>query len=279
MKKLLSVIAISVAALAADTAAGQSSSGSVQGVWQAVEVTFPGTSPRTIKIPEPRPNLTIITARHYGRVQVDSEEPRPVPTDIAKSTADELRAVWGPFVGEACTAQTSEGHVITMHPIVAKNPAAMKSGAFTTWSYRRDGNTMRLTATANQNGPVDPVTVTVIRVASKEDASGMVMTRNRPASLLIVLAHPDDEIFHGGVLTHLSRPGVRVTLVCATNGEAGRPHPSVGPVTTWARCGWRSLGCRASVSASTPRCSFASTIRGVASASGMTIHVPSPTST
>jgi LmbE family N-acetylglucosaminyl deacetylase len=29
---------------------------------------------------------------------------------------------------------------------------------------------------------------------------------------------------------HLSQQGVRVTLVCATNGEAGKPHPSVGVV-------------------------------------------------
>jgi LmbE family N-acetylglucosaminyl deacetylase len=56
------------------------------------------------------------------------------------------------------------------------------------------------------------------------------MTRTRRASLLIVLAHPDDEIFHGGVLAHLSERGVRVTLACATDGEAGKPHPSVGPV-------------------------------------------------
>ena len=74
--------------------------------------------------------------------------------------------MWGPFVGEAGThVQTSEGHVITMHPIVAKNPAAMKSGAFTTWSYKRDGNTDAIDGhSTNQNGPVDPVTVTVIRV-------------------------------------------------------------------------------------------------------------------
>jgi N-acetyl-1-D-myo-inositol-2-amino-2-deoxy-alpha-D-glucopyranoside deacetylase len=52
----------------------------------------------------------------------------------------------------------------------------------------------------------------------------------RKASLLVVLAHPDDEIFHGGVLAHLSERGVRVTLACATDGEAGKPHPSVGPV-------------------------------------------------
>jgi N-acetyl-1-D-myo-inositol-2-amino-2-deoxy-alpha-D-glucopyranoside deacetylase len=56
------------------------------------------------------------------------------------------------------------------------------------------------------------------------------MTSSRRASLLVVFAHPDDEIFHSGMLMHLSQQGVRVTLVCATNGEAGKPHPSVGAV-------------------------------------------------
>ena len=56
------------------------------------------------------------------------------------------------------------------------------------------------------------------------------MTSSRRASLLVVFAHPDDEIFHGGMLMHLSQQGVRVTLVCATNGEAGKAHPSVGAV-------------------------------------------------
>ena len=56
------------------------------------------------------------------------------------------------------------------------------------------------------------------------------MTSSRRASLLAVFAHPDDEIFHGGMLMHLSQRGVRVTLVCATNGDAGKTHPSVGAV-------------------------------------------------
>jgi N-acetyl-1-D-myo-inositol-2-amino-2-deoxy-alpha-D-glucopyranoside deacetylase len=51
-----------------------------------------------------------------------------------------------------------------------------------------------------------------------------------PASLLVVLAHPDDEVFLGGMLSHLAERGVRVTLACATNGEAGKPHPSIGSV-------------------------------------------------
>jgi len=49
-------------------------------------------------------------------------------------------------------------------------------------------------------------------------------------SLLVVLAHPDDEIFVGGMIASLSDRGVPVTLVCATRGEAGDVHPSVGPV-------------------------------------------------
>jgi N-acetyl-1-D-myo-inositol-2-amino-2-deoxy-alpha-D-glucopyranoside deacetylase len=56
------------------------------------------------------------------------------------------------------------------------------------------------------------------------------MTLKRRASLLVALAHPDDEIFHGGILAHLADRGARVTLVCATDGEAGKPHPSVGRV-------------------------------------------------
>src|SRR5215471_13592690 len=56
------------------------------------------------------------------------------------------------------------------------------------------------------------------------------MAQTRRASLLVALAHPDDEIFHGGILAHLAERGARVTLVCATDGEAGKAHPSVGPV-------------------------------------------------
>ena len=42
------------------------------------------------------------------------------------------------------------------------------------------------------------------------------------ASLLAVYAHPDDEVFSGGVLAHYAALGVRVTLVCATKGDAGK---------------------------------------------------------
>jgi hypothetical protein len=56
------------------------------------------------------------------------------------------------------------------------------------------------------------------------------MGHKRRASILVAFAHLDDEIFHGGILAHLAERGARVTLVCATDGEAGKAHPSVEPV-------------------------------------------------
>ena len=145
--------------------AGQTKSPSIQGVWQAVEVTITGPGARTITIPEPRPNLTIVTAKYYSRVEDQSERPRPIPADVTKASADELRAAWGPFVGEAGTYEVTSDNQITMRPIAAKNPAAMGPGAFIAYSYKLDGNTMWVTQLRNQNGPfANPVTVKVVRV-------------------------------------------------------------------------------------------------------------------
>jgi hypothetical protein len=164
VKRLFAVLS-SVALLASIDVAAQSKRGSLQGVWQTVEVTVTGPGARTIAIPEPRPNLVIITAKYYSRVEDHSEGPRPILADVAKASADELRAVWDPFIGEAGTYEVTAGNVMTMRPLVAKNPAAMAPGSFSTYSYKLDGDTLWVTFQKNQNGPiVNPVTVKAVRV-------------------------------------------------------------------------------------------------------------------
>jgi hypothetical protein len=164
VKKLFAVLS-SVALLTSIDVAAQSKRGSLQGVWQTVEVTVTGPGARTIAIPEPRPNLVIVTAKYYSRVEDHSEGPRPILADVAKASADELRAVWDPFIGEAGTYELTAGNVITMRPLVAKNPAAMAPGSFSTYSYKLDGDTLWVTFQKNQNGPiVNPVTVKAVRV-------------------------------------------------------------------------------------------------------------------
>lgn len=161
MTKVSSVFAaLTLAVTLSLTASGKEQS--IQGVWQVVEVAVAGAG--SIPIPEPRPNLTILTARHYSRVEVHAPGPRTMPGDITKATADELRAAWGPFVGEAGTYEI-QGDVMTMRPIVAKNPAAMAPGAFTTWTFKLENNTLVVTAKATQDGPVaNPVTVKAVRI-------------------------------------------------------------------------------------------------------------------
>ena len=150
--------------LTSEGIAGEPKSESVQGVWQAVEVTIPGPVKRTITTAEPRPNLVVITARHYSRVQVEAEGPRPAVTDVMKASADDLRAAWGPFYAEAGTYELN-GNVITLRPVAAKNPAAMTPGAYTTWSFIVESNTLKVTAMRNQDGPVaNPPTITLVRV-------------------------------------------------------------------------------------------------------------------
>ena len=43
-------------------------------------------------------------------------------------------------------------------------------------------------------------------------------------SLMVILAHPDDESFAiGGTLAKYAAEGANITLICATRGEAGMP--------------------------------------------------------
>ena len=145
-------------------AAGQSKRGPLEGVWQVAEFNVTGPSARTIVIPEPRTNLVIFTARHYSRVEVQSAGPRPQLPDASKASADELRAVWGPFVGEAGTYEVA-GNSVTMRPIASKNPAVMGSGVFLRYSFKVSGDALTLTQDRNQDGPFpNPFTIKAVRV-------------------------------------------------------------------------------------------------------------------
>lgn len=135
----------------------------IQGVWRIVEATITGPAARTISFSD-QANLTTITARHYSRVEVQTSAPRPILKDVAKASADELRAVWGPVVAEAGTYEVTD-NLITMRPIASKNPAVMGPGVFITYVYKLDGDTLALTQQRNQNGPfANPFSLKLVRV-------------------------------------------------------------------------------------------------------------------
>ena len=84
---------------------------------------MPGDAPRTFR---PEGTLVIFDGRHYSRVEVHTEQPRQPLVDPSIASADQLRAFWGPFVGEAGTLELRATDVIVMQATVAKNPSARR---------------------------------------------------------------------------------------------------------------------------------------------------------
>lgn len=160
MCRILNSILAVTAAGGLSGAAIASRSPSIEGVWQAVEVTMTGPGARTIK--PLQPNLSIITAKHYSHIEIHSEGPRSPLTDAAKASAEELRQAWGPVAAEAGSYDVSREDFVT-HPVVAKNP--LSQGAFTAYGYRISGDTMWLTPQRNERGAVrNPPTIKFTRV-------------------------------------------------------------------------------------------------------------------
>lgn len=133
----------------------------LEGVWRTTEVVVQGATPQTFT---PGATLAIFHGRHYSRVEVHAENARPLLKDPATASAAELRATWGPFVGEAGTFELS-GNEVTMQALVAKNPAAMITGATSVYTYQRNGENLTLTQVRTHSGPsAAPITIKLVRV-------------------------------------------------------------------------------------------------------------------
>jgi hypothetical protein len=134
----------------------------LEGVWQILEVrpTGPGAKP----VYRPNIGFWIFTAKHYAVIVDDAPSPRPELGDPSKATADQLRAVWGPFVGNAGTYERSRD-MFTYRVLVAKSPGRMKGKDYASWSVKVEGDTLTAVELSSQSGPAtNPTTVILKRV-------------------------------------------------------------------------------------------------------------------
>ncbi|MFJ7280976.1 PIG-L deacetylase family protein [Kitasatospora sp. NPDC098663] len=66
--------------------------------------------------------------------------------------------------------------------------------------------------------------------------------RDRPPRVLVVAAHPDDEVLgFGGTIAVLAAAGIRVRLVSVTDGEASHPHSNTAAARNLAAIRTREL--------------------------------------
>ena len=155
-----SILAVTAAGSIVGFAAAQSPS--IEGVWQTVEVRTTGPGARTIT--RLQPSLAIITAKHYSRLEIHAEGPRPTALDPGKATAEELRQLWGPVVAEAGKYEVN-ANTLTMRPLVSKNPALMAADVAFTYDYRLAGDTLWVTMRRGPKGAIEhPPTIKLLRV-------------------------------------------------------------------------------------------------------------------
>lgn len=94
----------------------------------------------------------IFAGKHYSMMAASTE--RPDITDLSKATADEVRALYGPMIGNAGVYEIA-GNQVTIRPVVAKIPVVMKQGAYEVYEFRIENNTLTLTQRRNVRGPVE----------------------------------------------------------------------------------------------------------------------------
>lgn len=145
------------------SAVSMAQTNSIAGVWKVTEVTTTGEKAGTKAVTQP--SMYIFTKKHYSVIYVASDEARPVPADISKMTADELRAIFVTgFVANAGTYEVKAGK-LTMRPTIAKSPNTMKAGAWNMAAITLAGNSMTLVSKSNDEGPVkNPTTRKLVRV-------------------------------------------------------------------------------------------------------------------
>ncbi len=93
--------------------------------------------------------LYMFTPTHYSMMLAATD--RPDVADTNKATADELRSIWGPLLANAGTYEIA-GDLMTIHPIAAKFPVVMKSGATEVYRFHVEGKTLTLQQVRNARG-------------------------------------------------------------------------------------------------------------------------------
>ena len=135
---------------------------SLKGVWRHVEITTTGPNGRTVK--NPQPGLLILTDRYFSVTREPGEAPRRELPPPDKATDKDIAEAARGFVGQAGTYDVTGGE-LTYRYVVSLVPNQMRQGSFTTFTFKRDGDTLYLTQKATQTGPLaNPTTFRYMRL-------------------------------------------------------------------------------------------------------------------
>ncbi len=132
----------------------------IKGVWRFGEIV----NPQGEENPNPEPALYMFTARHYSFVRVRARRPTYTGPDVTDAQRVEM---WGPYSATSGTYDI-RGNVLTIYPVVAKNPSFMTEGKFMRFEVTEEGHDIWIRAIESDAGPISSDIANRVRLVRLE---------------------------------------------------------------------------------------------------------------
>ncbi len=152
------VLGISVILVLSGFAAAQS----VAGAWRLDEIKTTGTDVKTGKFSQP--NMYLFTKGHFSIIRIEGDKPRST-NDWGAMTSEQVIDTFIKEFSASGGTYDMKGDILTMKTTIAKSPGFMARANWISYTVNVNGQTMTLTGTATNEGPIkNPQIMTLTRM-------------------------------------------------------------------------------------------------------------------
>ncbi len=124
----------------------------VAGAWRLDEWTAPGAlDAKTARFSNP--NIYLFTKGHFSIIRVEGDKPRSTDPWMSMTQDQLIDTYIKQFTASGGTYEM-KGNTLTLKTTIAKNPAFMARANWISYTVKLNGQTMTLTATATNEGPI-----------------------------------------------------------------------------------------------------------------------------
>lgn len=134
----------------------------VAGAWRLDEIKTTGADAKTAKFTNP--NIYLFTKGHWSSIRIEGDKPRST-VSWPEMTQDQVIDTYIKQFTASGGSYDLKGTTLTMKTTIAKNPNIMTRGDWISYTVKIDGQTMTLTPTATNQGPIKtPQIMTLTRM-------------------------------------------------------------------------------------------------------------------
>ena len=134
----------------------------VAGAWRLDEIKTTGTDGKASKFSNP--NIYLFTKGHFSIIRVEGDKPRSTDSWTTMTPEEVIDTYVKQFTASGGTYEM-KGETLTMKTTIAKNPGFMARANWISYTVKIDGQTMTLTGTATNDGPIkNPQIMTLTRI-------------------------------------------------------------------------------------------------------------------